>query len=56
MREETAVCSVCGRTVPEPAPLTWSLSTGPRGTTRVCDTCTREHVRAIEGKLDEEWW
>jgi hypothetical protein len=21
-----------------------------------CDTCSREHLRAIEGKLDSEWW
>lgn len=52
----TVSCAVCGRTVPEPAPITWSVATGSRGVTRTCDTCTRENVRSIEGKLDEEWW
>jgi hypothetical protein len=22
----------------------------------VCPTCTREHVRSIEAKLDTAWW
>ncbi len=21
-----------------------------------CDTCSREHLRAIEGRLDSAWW
>ena len=49
-------CSVCGTTVEGGAPLTWSSSSGPRGLLLVCDRCTREHLRAIKGKLDEAWW
>jgi len=49
-------CTACGTTVEGDPPLTWSSSTGPRGTTWVCDRCTREHVRSIEAKLDEEHW
>ena len=52
----TWTCSVCGTTVTGEPPLTWSTSTGPRGRTHVCDRCTRDNVRAIEAKLDEEWW
>lgn len=37
-------------------PLGWSLATSARGVTRLCERCTREHVRDIEAKLDEEWW
>ena len=48
-------CGRCGTCAPE-QPLAWSTATGPRGTTLVCDGCTREHVRAIEAKLDEEHW
>ena len=53
---EGATCSACGTTTDEPAPLTWSTATGPRGTTWFCDRCTRAHVRSIEAKLDEEHW
>jgi hypothetical protein len=37
-------------------PLTWSTSKEARGTVHYCDRCSRENVRAIEGRLDEEWW
>ena len=49
-------CSLCGTTVPE-APISWMLETDPRrGPIWVCDRCAREHVRAIEAKLDQAWW
>ena len=50
------VCSLCGTSACAPAPLTWSSSTGPRGTTWACASCTRTHLRAMEAKLDEEHW
>jgi len=53
---ESVVCSVCGATAAGEALLTWSTSTGPRGRRAVCDRCTRENVRSIEAKLDEQWW
>jgi len=53
-------CVRCGATAADPPPLTWSTSVEQRGDTRavvyVCDRCSREHVRAIEGRLDQEWW
>jgi hypothetical protein len=57
----TSTCSRCGATSGEDAggdglPLGWSLSTSRRGIERLCAGCTREHVRDIEAKLDEEWW
>jgi len=52
----TISCSICGTTVERP-PLTWMLETDPRrGSVWVCDRCARQHLRAIEGKLDQEWW
>ena len=48
-------CSGCGSAVPGNPPLTWS-SAGPRGAIWLCERCTRENVRAIEAKLDEEHW
>ena len=56
MPDGQANCSVCGTAVDGPPPLTWSTSTGPRGTAWVCDRCTRMNVRSIEAKLDEEHW
>lgn len=53
-------CLRCGATAADPPPLTWSTSVEQRGDTRVvvhvCDRCSRENVRAIEGRLDQEWW
>lgn len=52
-------CARCGTTVDEP-PLTWTTSVETRGkdkrTVHYCDTCSRENVRAIEGRLDQDWW
>ncbi len=52
-------CVVCGTTVEE-LPPTWSLQVSQRGSTTLtswlCETCTRDNVRSIEGRLDEAWW
>jgi rubredoxin len=60
----TAVCSMCGR-VADPEedgdpPLGWcadlvETSEGQR-THWVCPSCTRKFVRAIEAKLEQQWW
>ena len=53
------VCDFCGTTPPGPGsslPLTWTTAV-ENGRSRVfCETCSRTHLRAIEGKLDSEWW
>ncbi len=49
-------CSRCSTTVDGPAPVTWSRSNALSGTTLLCDDCTRQHLRALEAKLDEEHW
>jgi transposase len=51
----TTTCARCG-TVTEEAASTWTVQTGPRGTEWLCERCTRENLRAIEGRLDAEWW
>ena len=48
-------CSWCGTTVDE-VPLTWMLQASSRGTLRLCEVCTRDHVRQIEAQLPTEWW
>jgi hypothetical protein len=52
----STTCDFCGRTEPGETPLTWSTAV-ENGRTRVfCDTCSRENLRAMESKLDSEWW
>jgi hypothetical protein len=58
---DVATCTRCGAVDPDDAggeglPPGWSLETTARGMGRLCLTCTRDHVRDIEAKLDEEWW
>ena len=50
-------CDFCGRTeTDDAATLTWTVSV-ENGRTRVyCDACSRDHLRAMEGKLDSEFW
>lgn len=52
-------CTMCGLTVQE-RPATWSMVVSDRARTRgvrwVCETCTRQNLRSIEGKLDEALW
>lgn len=57
LREDPAVvtCARCGTTEPE-LPVTWSSSVERGRTVYYCAACSRENVRAIEGRLDSEWW
>jgi hypothetical protein len=56
-----ATCSFCGKpSDPEDPdaqlPLTW-VSSLENGKTRVyCETCSRDHLRSIEAKLDADFW
>jgi hypothetical protein len=48
-------CAACGTPGQGPPP-SWSSQTGARGTSWLCERCTRENLRSIEGRLDEAWW
>lgn len=51
-----ATCDFCGTTAEGDLPLTWTTA-NENGRQRVfCDRCSREHLRAMESKLDSEWW
>ncbi|MGH3749789.1 MAG: hypothetical protein ACRDT8_20590 [Micromonosporaceae bacterium] len=53
--QSTVVCAGCDRTgSAETAPLTWSRHVDAPGAQPrwLCDRCTRENLREIEGKLD----
>lgn len=52
---QEVTCTGCGaREAPQPP--TWSAQVSARGTTVLCEDCTRTHVRSIEARLDEQWW
>ncbi len=52
---EQVTCASCG-TPGEGPPPTWSSQTSARGLSWLCDRCTRQNLRSIEGRLDEAWW
>jgi hypothetical protein len=53
-------CDFCGTAAPADLegrlPLTWTTAVENGRSRAFCETCSREHLRAIEGKLDSEWW
>ncbi|MFI9151972.1 hypothetical protein [Streptomyces sp. NPDC053367] len=49
------VCARCGATEQAPQP-TWTCSVENGARRYFCDRCSRENLRAIEGRLDSAWW
>lgn len=50
------VCGLCGSAAPFP-PLTWMYEADrSRGGRWYCQSCARRHLRAVEAKLEPEWW
>ncbi|MDW4908260.1 hypothetical protein RB628_23675 [Streptomyces sp. ADMS] len=49
------VCARCG-TQTEGPQLTWTCCVENGTRHYLCDTCARENLRAIEGRLDSAWW
>jgi len=54
-------CSFCGTTAPEgpdaaAVTLTWTTAVENGKQRTYCETCSRQHLRAMESKLDSEWW
>ena len=53
---ELITCDFCGRQAAEAETLAWTTSV-ENGRRRVyCVECSRTHLRAMEGKLDSEYW
>ncbi len=53
---DTVTCDFCGAQAPEAETLTWTTSVENGRRRMFCDTCSRTHLRAMEGKLDSAWW
>jgi hypothetical protein len=59
--EPPLVCATCGTTPPDAeavalARITWARGTENGRDVWTCATCSRTHLRSIEGKLDSAWW
>ncbi|MFT4008436.1 MAG: hypothetical protein QM655_00180 [Nocardioidaceae bacterium] len=51
------ICDFCGSVAPaDQLPLTWSTAVEGGRSKIYCDRCSRDHLRAMEGKLDSEHW
>jgi hypothetical protein len=48
------ICSSCGVTAE--SPLGWTTDVTERGAQHLCDRCSRDNLRAIEGRLDPAYW
>ncbi|GAA0192670.1 hypothetical protein AB0900_03755 [Streptomyces cellulosae] len=52
---EPFACARCGVRADGPPP-TWTLSVENGVRLHYCERCSRENLRAIEGRLDSQWW
>ncbi|HEY0538425.1 MAG TPA: hypothetical protein VGD53_08645 [Actinoallomurus sp.] len=48
------ICTSCGATAE--SPLGWTTDVTERGAQHLCDRCSRDNIRSIEGRLDPAYW
>ncbi|WP_158727397.1 hypothetical protein [Streptomyces sp. NRRL S-31] len=56
IEERRLVCARCGTAADGARPVTWTCSVENGVRQYFCDACSRENLRAIEGRLDSAWW
>jgi len=49
-------CSICGERAEDWIAEGWTVTKDGERTTYLCVECSRDNIRAIEGKLPEEYW
>jgi hypothetical protein len=49
-------CDFCGKQADDSDAMAWTISVENGRRKSYCDLCSRDHLRAIEGKLDSGWW
>ena len=51
-------CATCGAQPDDAAVarLTWARGVENGREVWTCESCSRRHLRSIEGKLDSSWW
>jgi len=56
-RGQVTACAFCGTVVEaDTAPITWTSAVEYGQQRWYCADCSRAHLRAMESKLDSEWW
>ncbi|MGW4567993.1 hypothetical protein ACWEN3_38330 [Streptomyces sp. NPDC004561] len=55
-RGRRLVCARCGTPAAGTQPVTWTCSVENGARQYFCEACSRENLRAIEGRLDSAWW
>ncbi|MFF5977339.1 hypothetical protein ACFY78_00665 [Streptomyces olindensis] len=53
------MCARCGTSADDQTagpPLTWTCSVEDGVRRYFCESCSRENLRSIEGRLDSDWW
>ena len=56
-RGGVVTCSFCGASAgSETPPITWTSALENGEQRWYCDDCSRTHLRAMESKLDPEYW
>lgn len=55
---QVLICDRCGAEIPDEATeaLAWTTSLERGRRVHYCVSCSRDNLRAIEAKLDSEWW
>ena len=53
---ELVTCDFCGTSAVREQTLTWTVAVENGRRRTFCDACSRTHLRAMESKLDSEWW
>lgn len=53
---DTVTCDFCGTQARSEDTLTWTTAVENGRRRTFCDDCSRTHLRAMESKLDSEWW
>lgn len=55
--DAVTTCDFCGRHETDEAnTLTWTFAVENGRPRTYCDECSRANLRAMESKLDSEWW
>lgn len=55
--EEAEFCQVCGRPVTDEVDrLTWVMDRRCDRISWTCSSCAANNIRAMEAKLEPEWW
>jgi hypothetical protein len=54
--DQPLTCAMCARRSSRADAVAWSREVTGRGVQWLCERCTRENLRSIEGRIDEAAW